>query len=460
MSGSLSPRQVIVEKREGRELSAEVLEDFIRRFVAGDVADYQMAAFLMAAFLRGLSDRETAALTRAMVYSGRRLDLTAISGIKVDKHSTGGVGDKISLPLAPLVAACGVPVPMISGRGLGHTGGTLDKLEAIPGFRTRLPTDEFVAVLARVGFVMGGQTKDLAPADKAMYALRDVTGTVESIPLIVSSILSKKVAEGAQGLVMDVKCGRGAFMPDEARALELGVELARVGGLLGVETVAFVTDMDTPLGCAIGNANEVEESIAILRGAGPPDVRELTVTLGAAMLVLGGVATNLAAGIRRMETAIADGSGLDRFRRLIEAQGGDPGVVDDPGRLPQPAVRLPLHSTAGGFISDLDPRAFGEAVIELGGGRRRTEDTVDPSVGIDLLLRRGASVASGQRVLDIRSADEASARRVRDDLLIPAIRVVSSPPAAVPLIRRVVTRDGRRLPADSEIFGPDSIHAL
>lgn len=443
MTPALSPRQVIVAKRDGRELAPGTIEEFIRAFVAGEVADYQMAAFLMAAFLRGLTGAETAALTSAMVYSGRRLDLSTIPGIKVDKHSTGGVGDKISLPLAPLVAACGVPVPMISGRGLGHTGGTLDKLESIPGFRTRLPAEEFVSVLANVGYVMGGQTSDLAPADRTMYALRDVTGTVESIPLIVASILSKKVAEGARGLVMDVKCGRGAFMPDEARALELGQELARVGALLGVETVAFVTDMDAPLGLAIGNANEVEESIEILKGRGPVDVRQLTVTLGAAMLVVGGVATDVVSGMRRIEAAIADGSGLARFRRLVEAQGGDPRVIDDPRLLPQPSVRLPLHAAATGYVADLDPRAFGEAVIELGGGRRRAEDSVDPAVGIDLRRTRGEAVTGGDVLLEIRAADEATARRVRDGLLVPAIRIEPAPPESVPLIRRVVTRDGR-----------------
>lgn len=444
----LPPRRLIALKRDGHELPPEAIEQFIREFVAGEVADYQMSAFLMAAFLRPLSGPETAALTRAMAYSGRRLVLDAIPGTKVDKHSTGGVGDKVSIPLAPLVAACGVPVPMVSGRGLGHTGGTLDKLEAIPGFRTRLPAEEFESILARVGYVMGGQTADLAPADRRMYALRDVTATVESIPLIVASILSKKVAEGAQGLVMDVKCGRGAFMPDEANALTLARELARVGGLLGVQTVSFVTDMDRPLGRAIGNANEIAESIDLLKGGGPADLRLITRVLGAAMLVLGGVAADFADGGRRIEGAIADGSGLARFRRLIEAQGGDPGVLDDPGRLPQPAVRVPLASPRAGFLADLDPRAFGEAVIELGGGRRRAEDDVDHSVGILLFKSPGEAVAAGEPLLEVAAADGATAERVLRDFLRPGVRVDEAPPALPPLIRRVVVRDGRDLAFD------------
>ncbi len=443
---TLPPRRLIAQKRDGQELPDEAIEGFIHEFVAGTVADYQMTAFLMAAFLKGLSGAETAALTRAMAYSGRRLVLDAIPGTKVDKHSTGGVGDKVSIPLAPLVAACGVPVPMVSGRGLGHTGGTLDKLEAIPGFRTRLPADEFESVLARVGYVMGGQTDDLAPADRRMYALRDVTATVESIPLIVASILSKKVAEGAQGLVMDVKCGRGAFMPDETSALRLARELARVGGLLGVRTVSFVTDMDRPLGRAIGNANEIAESIELLKGGGPEDLRVITRVLGAAMLVLGGVAADFAAGERQIDAAIADGRGLDRFRRLIEAQGGDPAVVDNPGLLPQPAARCLLTSPTAGYLSDLDPRAFGEAVIELGGGRRRAEDSVDHSVGIQLLKSPGESVAVDEPLLEVAARDVATAERVIREFLRPGVRVEPARPNLPPLIHRVVTREGADFP--------------
>lgn len=435
---AFSARRFITRKRNGETLPSAEIAAFISAFVREEVADYQMTAFLMAVYFQGLTGEETAALTRAMVESGSRLDLGGVPGIKVDKHSTGGVGDKVSIPLAPLVASCGVPVPMISGRGLGHTGGTLDKLESIPGFRTRLSAEEFAAVLRDVGCVMGGQTAELAPADRRMYALRDVTGTVESIPLIVSSILSKKVAEGAQALVMDVKCGRGAFMPDEERAATLGRELARVGRLLGVNTAVFITDMDRPLGRTIGHTLEIDESIEILRGGGPPDLKEITLALGAAMLVLGGRASDPAAGRARLEAAIADGSGLARLRRLVEVQGGDPAALDDPARLPRAPIRAPLASPAEGFVADMDPRALGEAVIELGGGRRRAEDRIDHAVGIRILRPVGARVGRGEPILEIEARDDATARRVLEGLVRPAVRVDPAPPILPPLIRKVL----------------------
>ncbi|TPW12927.1 MAG: pyrimidine-nucleoside phosphorylase, partial [bacterium] len=407
---------------------------FVRSFLSGEVADYQMSAFLMAVFFQGMSGDETAALTRAMVDSGQRLDLSGVPGIKIDKHSTGGVGDKVSIPLAPLVAACGVFVPMISGRGLGHTGGTLDKLEAIPGFRTRLPADEFVRVLSQVGYVMGGQSADLAPADRRMYALRDVTATVESIPLIVSSILSKKVAEGTDGLVMDVKFGRGAFMPDVARASVLGRELDRVGTLLGLSVRVFLTDMDRPLGRKIGNALEIVESIDLLNGGGPPDLRELTVALGGAMLVLAGKSDDEAEGRRRIEMAIADRSGLGKFRQLIAAQGGDPGVLDDPSLLPVAPARIEVVSSSEGWVGDIDPRRIGEAVIDLGGGRRRAEDAIDPAVGVDLAVAPGDPVRSGQLLAMIHAADRGSRVQLVEETIRRAIRVDPAPPTPRPLI--------------------------
>ncbi len=432
--GGLSPRRLIAKKRDGKELSSPEIELFVQSYLAGQVADYQMSAFLMAVYFQGMSGDETAALTRAMVDSGTRLDLSSVPGIKVDKHSTGGVGDKVSIPLAPLVAACGVFVPMISGRGLGHTGGTLDKLEAIPGFRTRLSAEEFVRTLRSVGYVMGGQSADLAPADRRMYALRDVTATVESIPLIVSSILSKKVAEGADGLVMDVKFGRGAFMPDIAQAATLGRELDRVGTLLGLRVRVFLTDMDRPLGRKIGNALEIAESIDILTGGGPSDLLEITLALGGAMLVLAGKASDEDAGRQRMTMAIADRSGLEKFRQLILAQGGDPTVLDDPSRLPAAPVRMEVPAMEDGWVVDIDPRQIGEAVIDLGGGRRRAEDAVDPAVGIDLAVTRGDAIQSGQPLATVHAAGRGSQLESVLLTIQRAIRVGPAPPPARPLI--------------------------
>jgi pyrimidine-nucleoside phosphorylase len=435
---SFNPSRLISVKRDGGALSEVEIEAFVRAFLDDQVADYQMAAFLMAVYCRGMSGEETAALTRAMADSGDRLDLSSIPNLKVDKHSTGGVGDKVSIPLAPLVSACGVPVPMISGRGLGHTGGTLDKLESIPGFRTRLSPAEFLRVLRNVGCVMGGQTERLAPADRRMYAIRDVTATVESIPLIVSSILSKKVAEGAQGLVMDVKCGRGAFMADEARARSLGLELVRVGEILGLRVAAFITDMDRPLGRTIGHALEIEESIQLLKGGGPPDLKEITLALGSAMLVLGGVAWDLRAGSTRLNKAVADGSGLARFRELIAAQGGDPAVIDDPDLLPRAPVRVAFRSDRAGFITDMNPRTLGEAVIELGGGRRRAEDAIDPAVGLRIHRVPGDAVSHGEPIMTIEAATEAVARGVLDTHVRPSTRVDREPPRLPPLIRSFI----------------------
>ena len=445
MSGSdLTPRTVIARKRDGHALADPELEGFVEGFVQGKVADYQMTAFLMAAFIRGLSGEETACLTRAMVESGARLDLRSIPGRKVDKHSTGGVGDKVSIPLAPLVAACGVPVPMISGRGLGHTGGTLDKLESIPGFRTRLDAREFTRILEEVGYAMGGQTEDLAPADRRMYALRDVTATVESIPLIVSSILSKKIAEGAEALLLDVKFGRGAFMIEPGRAAELARELVRVGELLGVKTVAFLTDMDRPLGRTIGNALEIEESIEILKGGGPSDLREITMTFGAAMLVLGGAATGIPDGRSRIEKAIADGSGLERFKKLIELQGGDPRVVDSAERLPRASASVALPSPGDGFVTDLSPRLLAEAVVALGGGRRRAEDAIDYTVGIRLHHAVGSTVTRGEPLLTLYGRDKAALERVLAETVSPAVTIGPDRPSTPALIRTLITRDGER----------------
>ncbi len=325
--------ELLATKRDGGTLSTSEITRLVASYMDGSFADYQMSALLMAIFFRGLDDAETVALTEAMLHSGRVLDLSSVAGVKVDKHSTGGVGDKVSICLAPLVAACGVPVPMVSGRGLGHTGGTLDKLEAIPGFRTDIPADRFAAIVRDVGTCMIGQTAEIAPADKRIYALRDVTATVECIPLIVASILSKKLAEGIDGLVLDVKVGRGAFMKDETRARALAEALVRVGTRAGKKVVALLTAMDAPLGVAVGNANETREAIDVLHGGGPSDLVECTLALGAEMIVLGGRAETIDAARAMLAKAIERGDGARTFERMIEAQGGDPRVVSDPSLL-------------------------------------------------------------------------------------------------------------------------------
>jgi pyrimidine-nucleoside phosphorylase len=438
----VNARTVIRAKRDGGELSDREIAGFLTGFLSGEVTPYQMSAFLMAVFFRGMSARETATLTRVMVETGEVLAFPEVSGLKVDKHSTGGVGDLISLPLAPLVAAAGVPVPMISGRGLGHTGGTLDKLESIPGLRTDLDAGRFRRVLAEVGFVMGGQTDSLAPADRRMYALRDVTATVESVPLIVSSILSKKVAEGIDALVLDVKCGRGAFMKTEEDALNLAGELTRVGTLMGKRVVAFITDMDLPLGSAVGNAVEVRSALEVLAGKGPEDVVEVVNTLGSAMLLLGGKAGSWAEAEARIATAAADGSGRERFRAMVEAQGGDGRVVEDPSRLPAARVEVSVPAAAGGFVTDVDPFAIGEAVVELGGGRRKAEDRVDPSVGILLDKRYGDRVERGDVLARVLASSEASGERAAEGLVGRAYRVEATAPAPRTLIKHLVTADG------------------
>jgi pyrimidine-nucleoside phosphorylase len=440
----VTPESIIRSKRDGDELSRSAIEAFVQGFLSGSVADYQMSAFLMAVVLRGMTSGETADLTRVMLESGERLAFPGVPGLKVDKHSTGGVGDLVSLPLAPLVAACGVPVPMISGRGLGHTGGTLDKLESIPGLRTDLDATAFERVLARAGFAMGGQTPTLAPADRRMYALRDVTATVESVPLIVSSILSKKAAAGLDALVLDVKFGRGAFMKREEDALVLAHELVRVGRLLGLGTVAFVTDMDVPLGRAVGNGVEVESALACLSGRGPEDVMELVATLGTAMLCLGRPGAGWAESRVRLEQAVADGSGRDRFRTMVREQGGDAGVVEDPRRLPQAPASLPVVSPRDGWVTDLDPAALGRAVIELGGGRRRAGDAIDPAVGILLERRPGERATRGEALAVVRGHTLPEAERVARDLVAPAFTLGAEPPRPRALVRSLVTEHGAR----------------
>ncbi len=407
--------EIIAAKRDGLELT----QDEIVRVVSGlgdrSVADYQMTAFLMATFFRGMSDAETVALTDAMLKSGKVLDLARIDGVKVDKHSTGGVGDKVSIALAPLVAACGVHVPMVSGRGLGHTGGTLDKLEAIPGFRTDLSTEDFIRIVSEIGTCMIGQTKDVAPADKKIYALRDVTATVECIPLIVASILSKKLAEGIDALVLDVKVGTGAFMKDAAHAKELATALVRVGTRAGKKVVARLTDMNVPLGVAVGNANETFEALELLHGRGPSDLRDVTLALSAEMLVLAKRADTEKDALKSLQNAIDSGAAVRVMEKMIAAQHGDARVVADPSRLAIAKERIDIKAERAGFVTRADALTIGLAAVAMGAGRARAEDKVDPSVGISVLAKPGDRVERGEPLaaLHVNKRDASIEERVR-----------------------------------------------
>ncbi len=411
-------------KRDGGALAAETLRELIDGYVAGTVPDYQMAAFCMAVFFRGMSADETAALTDAMLRSGDVLDLSDVPGVKVDKHSTGGVGDKVSIALAPIAAACGVVVPMISGRGLGHTGGTLDKLESIPGFDVRLPVERFREVLRETGACLIGQTDRLAPADRRLYALRDVTATVESIPLIASSILSKKLAEGIDGLVLDVKVGSGAFMKRRGDAERLARTLAGIGQAMGKRVVAHLTAMDQPLGRAVGNALEVKECLDLLRGGGPADLRELTLVLAAEMIVLAGGAADLASARARAEEAVRDGRALRKLRDIVAAQGGDVRVLDDPDRLPGCDRIVSVPSPAGGFVQRIDAEAIGLAAVALGAGRARVDEGVLHGVGVEVLKKVGDPVDVGEPLCRVHwsasspESAEAVARRIVSAYLV------------------------------------------
>jgi pyrimidine-nucleoside phosphorylase len=430
---SRHPAELIQRKRDGAALSKEEIREFVDGVVDGGFGDGQLGAFLMAVCCRGMSVREIADLTLAMRDSGVVLDLSSIEGVKVDKHSTGGVGDKVSLVLAPLVAAAGVPVPMISGRGLGHTGGTLDKLMAIPGYRTDLSTDEFVRVLRDCGFVMSGPSGDLAPADQRMYALRDVSGTVESVPLITSSILSKKLASGLDGLVMDVKVGRAAFMKNRTDAETLMESLVRVGNEAGKRVRALMTDMDTPLGCAVGNTLEVRETIAALRGEGPADLMEVVFALGGEMLVLAGVADDATAGERELQKTLARGAAMECFLRNVERQGGDPRIVDDNSLMPTAPVVSRLGSSVGGFVVDIDPMVVGRVTVDLGGGRRQHTDRIDLQVGVVLLKKLGDPVAEDEPWVEIHSATAEDANRI-SRRLVAALTVAKTKKDPRPLI--------------------------
>ena len=436
------PADLIRKKRDGLELTQAEVQDLVAGVVDGSLADHQLGSLLMAGVWRGASVRETAAWTQAMMRSGLVLDLSAIPGRKVDKHSTGGVGDKVSIPLAPLVSSCGVPVPMVSGRGLGHTGGTVDKLEAIPGFRMQLPPEEFVALVQRVGVAMSAATAHIAPADRRMYATRDITATVESVPWITASILSKKLAEGIDALVMDVKCGRGAFMTDRRRALQLLAAIVRTGRALGKDVAALLTDMDTPLGRTVGNALEVRESIACLRGQGPEDLREVTLALGVEMLLLGRVARSAAQARALLLDALSSGRALQKFADMVAAQGGDLRILEpDGGPLPRATAVVTLAAPRSGFVTDLDPLVIGRAAMRLGAGRVQPGDAVDPAAGIVLLRTVGEPVRKGEPVLELHTSTQAlladALELVRPALRIGAARRRRRPP----VLLRVGPRD-------------------
>jgi len=438
----MRPVDLIRRKRDSGELSREEIEKFIAAYTAGDIPDYQMSAWLMAVVLRGMTRPEIAALTEAMLHSGSVLDFSYLAGHKVDKHSTGGVGDKTSLVIAPIAAAGGLKVPMISGRGLGHSGGTLDKLESIPGFNVNLSLTDFRRVLETCGCALIGQTAEIAPADKKIYALRDVTGTVESPALICASIMSKKLAEGIDALVLDVKTGSGAFMKAEADAVSLAELMVETGGRMGKRVVALITDMDQPLGRTVGNALEVAECIEVLRGAGPPDLRALCVELSGWMFCLGRRTATVEEGRRLAAELIAGGRGLEKFREVIRLQGGDPGVIDDLRRLPRAQHQVDLVSRRQGWIADIACEQVGVAGIVLGGGRARKEDAVDPAVGILLRKKVGEMVAAGESWCTVYYNSAARLPEAQA-LLEKACSITPDAPAAPrPLVRQIVGSKG------------------
>ena len=438
--------ELIRKKREGGSLTEEEFRFLLTGYVEGNVPDYQMSAFLMACYFRGMSSEETLTFTKLMLHSGEVIDLSEIPGIKVDKHSTGGVGDKVSLILAPMVAACGVPVPMISGRGLGHTGGTLDKLESIPGFRTDLSIAEYKRVIRKIGLVMIGQTKEIAPADKKMYALRDVTATVECIPLIAGSIMSKKLAEGLDALVLDVKTGRGAFMQTNERALDLAKTLVDIGNGFGKETIGFITNMNQPLGVAIGNWLEVVESVECLRGAvgngdASNDLMEVTYVLSGAMVYLGKKAKSIEEGIEKCRKTIEDGSAYRKLLELISAQGGNIAAIENLVSYPLPQFTLEVKSSELGFISEIDSFELGLTSISLGAGREKIDDVIDMKAGILLKKKVGDAMDVGDSLAIFYTDHEdvlASAR----ERITKAFKFSSHKPEHKPMILDLVDKNG------------------
>jgi pyrimidine-nucleoside phosphorylase len=433
--------RLIERKRDGGKLDAGEWRALVMAYAAGHVPDYQMAAFLMACFLKGLDRAETAALTDAMLNSGVRFELASLGKPRLDKHSIGGVGDKVSIVLAPLVSALGVAVPMVSGRGLGHTGGTLDKLESIPGFRTDLTLSEAHEQLKTLGCAMMGQTSEIAPADRKMYALRDATSTVESIPLIASSIMSKKLAEDLTGLVIDIKRGSGAFLTSFEQEVELATEMIHLGDSHGCPVVAIFTAMDRPLGRACGNALEVEEAIATLKGEGPEDLVEVTVALSAEMLVLGGVTRDVEGARAELRAALSSGKAAEQFRRIVQRQGGNPDVLDDPSLLPQAAECELFTAQRAGFVQRVEPRAVGRGIIALGGGRTTMADNIDPAVGFVITAKPGDWVEAGEPLASVYARDRAGIERGRGALRT-AISIADEVEPPLPLVSHRVTKAG------------------
>ena len=443
-SQNLRAIDVIRKKRDGGELTRQEIEALVSAYTRGDIPDYQVSAWLMAVVLKGMSRPETAALTDAMLRSGEVLDLSSLPAKKVDKHSTGGVGDKTSLVLAPLAAAAGVAVPMISGRGLGHTGGTLDKLEAIPGFNVHLSVTDFRRVLETCGCAMIGQTAEIAPADRKLYALRDVTGTVESPYLICASIMSKKLAEGIDALVLDVKTGSGAFMKNEKDASFLAELMVETGERMGKQVIALITDMDQPLGNMIGNALEVVEVIDVLRGQGPEDLRELCLHLAGRMLHLGGASKTVAEGKQISAHLISSGKAFERFRQMVELQGGDVRAIDDPKKLPQARHTMKVTSRTAGYVVSMQCEQIGTACVILGGGRERKEDTVDPAVGIVLHKKVGDRVEAAEPLATVYYNEESRAGRAKQ-LIVQSCEIANAPPAHKrPLIHKVIGNAGEK----------------
>lgn len=433
---------LIQKKRDGGELTASELTFLIDGYSRGDIPDYQLSAWAMAVFFRGMTARETAALTLAMANSGDQVDLGPINGIKVDKHSTGGVGDKTTLILAPLVASVGIPVAKMSGRGLGHTGGTIDKLESIAGFRTELSRERFMTQVNEIGLSVIGQSGNLAPADKKLYALRDVTATVESIPLIASSVMSKKIAAGADAIVLDVKTGSGAFMKTLEDSEKLAQAMVEIGTEVGRNTAAVISDMDQPLGFAIGNALEVKESIDTLKGCGPEDLTELCLTLGAHMVVLGGKTDSIEGAKQLLREQITNGAALAKFKAFIAAQGGDASIADDPARLPQAPDIIEVKAEASGFVNAIEAEQLGLAAMLLGAGRATKDSIIDYAVGVTLRKKVGDPVESGDTLalLHVRESNESAlevADRVRH-----AYTVLEEKPAPRALLLSVITADG------------------
>ncbi len=439
----MTANEIIRSKRNGNTLTIEELSFIIDGYVKGTIPDYQMSAFLMATYFRGMSIEERATFTKLMLHSGDVIDLSNIAGVKVDKHSTGGVGDKISLPLAPIVAACGVPVPMISGRGLGHTGGTLDKLESIPGFNTSLSIDEYKKVIAEIGLVMIGQTKEIAPADKKMYALRDVTATVECVPLIAGSIMSKKLAEGIDALVLDVKTGRGAFMQTYEKSVELAEALVGIGNSFGKETIGFITDMNQPLGYAIGNWCEIVESVECLKGKDVADVMELTYVLGGAMVMLGKKAGSLREGIELCKEVVKNGKAYEKFLALTKRQGGDVSYLEHPEKYPRSKYFVEVKASHNGFLTSIDSLELGFTGISLGAGRTKVDDIIDPKAGILLSKKVGDTVKSGE-VLAAFFTDKKEVLEQAEQRVAAAFAIGTEKPQSAKLVISVVDKNGVR----------------